>query len=314
VVQSVYCTAAGEASVGESKTGEWVQSGRAFSAAEIAQIRETVAWLPGLARKELAATVCEHLQWYTLTGTPKIHACGQLLERLQGAGLVQLPALRPVPARRTAVRAQPAVAAWDERPVRGPLSALGPVHLAVVQTAAQAAQWRHAMARCHPLGEHGGFGYRLRYVVMAGERLLGGLLLAGAARALAVRDGWIGWDAPTRRANLVRVLNNTRFLILPHVQVPHLASHVLGQMARRVATDWQQHWGFTPLLLETFVDPRRYRGTCYRAAGWQVLGQTSGRGLPRAGKTYHSHPRLVLVKPLQADWRARLCQAPGSSP
>jgi len=300
--------------VGESKTGEWVQSGRAFSAAEIAQVRATVAWLPGLARKELAATLCEHLHWHTLTGTPKIHACGQLLERLQGAGLVQLPAVRPAPARRTAVHAQPAEAPWDTTPVRGPLSALGPVHLVVVQSAAQAAQWQQAVARYHPLGERGGFGYRLRYLIVAGECLLGCLLLAGAARALAVRDTWIGWAAPARRAHLGRVLNNTRFLILPHVQVPHLASHVLGQLARRVATDWQQHWGFTPLLLETFVDPRCYHGTCYRAAGWQVLGQTSGRGLPRPGKTYHSHPRLVLVKPLQADWRARLCQAPGSSP
>jgi hypothetical protein len=304
--------AAGEAAMGESKTGEWVQSGRAFSAEEIAQLRETVAWLPGLARKELAATLCEHLHWHTLTGTPKIHACGQLLERLQMAGLVQLPAVRP--ARRAAVRAQPDVPTWDERPVWGPLSALGPVHLEVVQTPVQVAQWKRAVACHHPLGERGGFGYRLRYFIGAGERVLGCVLLAGAARALAVRDAWIGWDAAARQANLVRVLNNSRFLLFPHVQVAHLASHVLGQLARRVAADWQRHWGFAPLLLETFVDPQRYRGTCYRAAGWQVLGQTSGRGLARPGKTYRSHPRLVLVKPLQADWRTRLCSVGQARP
>ena len=303
--------------MGDAEQAVWVQSGRAFSAAEVERIRATVAWLPKLARKELAATVCEHLNWHTVTGTPKLDACRQLLERLEAAGLVQLPALRARPVRRPAQSAPRAAApapAWLETPVRGALSQLGPVQLHVVQTPAQAAQWKQAMARHHPLGEHGGFGYRLRYVVCAGERLLGCVLLAGAARALAVRDAWIGWDAPTRGANLVRVLNNSRLLILPQVQVPHLASHVLGQLARRVVADWQRHWGYTPLLLETFVDPQRYRGTCYRAAGWQVLGHTSGRGLARPGKTYRSHPRLVLVKPLRADWRERLCSATAQRP
>ena len=89
-----------------------------------------------------------------------------------------------------------------------------------------------------------------------------------------------------------------------------MASHVLGQLARRVAADWQQHWGFTPLLLETFVDPSRFRGTCYRAAGWELLGETSGRGLTRPGKAYRSTPRLVLVKPLDDSFRQRLCTAP----
>ena len=89
-----------------------------------------------------------------------------------------------------------------------------------------------------------------------------------------------------------------------------MASHVLGQLARRVPADWQQHWGFTPLLLETFVDPSRYRGTCYRAAGWELLGETSGRGLTRPGKSYRSTPRLVLVRPLDDSFRQRLCTAP----
>jgi len=294
--------------MGDAKQDVWVQSGRVFNAGEIAQIREAVAWLAKLPRTELAATVCEHLRWHTVTGTPKVHACGQLLARLERAGLVQLPALRARPARRTPPLPCAAVAGC-EPPLCGSLSTLGPVHLEVVHTPAQVAQWKRAVAQHHPLGERGGFGYRLRYFIVAGERRLGCVLLAGAARALAVRDAWIGWDAATRSANLVRVLNNSRLLIFPQVQVAHLASHVLGQLARRVAGDWQQHWGFTPLLLETFVDPQRYRGTCYRAAGWQVLGQTSGRGLARAGRTYRSHPRLVLVKPLQADWRERLCSA-----
>ena len=119
-----------------------------------------------------------------------------------------------------------------------------------------------------------------------------------------------GWDARSRLHNLPWVIDNSRFLIFPHVRIPHLASHALGQLARRVRADWQRQWGFSPLLMETFVDPRRYAGTCYRAAGWQLLGETSGHGLARPGKSYRSTPRLVLVKPLAEDFRHLLCAAP----
>ena len=139
---------------------------------------------------------------------------------------------------------------------------------------------------------------------------MGCVLLAGAARAIAVRDRWIGWNERARLRNLPRVIDNSRFLIFPHVQILHLARHVLGQLARRASADWQRQWGFSPLLMETFVDPPRYTGTCYRAAGWKLLGQTSGRGLARPGKSYRSTPRLVLVKPLDEDFRWLLCAAP----
>lgn len=176
--------------MGSMNGEDWIQCGRVFSAEEIKEIRETVAWLPGLARKEVAATVCEHLHWQTASGSAKIQAC----QNLPG--------------------------------------------------------------------------------------------------------------------NLRRVINNTRFPIFPHIQVPHLASHVPGQLARRMTADWQRHRGFTPLLLETFVDPARYAGTCYRAAGRELSGETGGRGLARPGKTSRSTPRPVLVKPLAEDFRQRLCTAP----
>ena len=107
--------------------------------------------------------------------------------------------------------------------------------------------------------------------------------------------------------NLPWVVNNQRFLIFPWVSVKDLASHVLGQVAARLADDWQARWGYTPLLLETFVDPAHYRGTCYRAAGWECLGETSGRGLARPGRQYKSSPKLVFVKPLNPEFRTRLC-------
>ena len=289
----------------------WVQAEREFSAQEIGEIRKTVAWLPGLARKELAATVCEHLHWHTPAGTPKIQACQKLLERLEAAGLVALPALRRGQSHggpRAEVTLGERTAA--AKPLAGPLCRFEPVCLEVATSAADAGLWNEYVERFHPLGYKGAFGYRLRYFIRSGSQPLGCILLGGAAKAIAVRDRWIGWDERTRLYSLPRVINNSRFLIFPQVRIPHLASHVLGQLARRVRADWQQQWGFTPLLMETFVDPSRYRGTCYRAAGWELLGETSGRGLTRPGKSYRSTPRLVLVKPLDQACRQRLCTAP----
>jgi hypothetical protein len=288
--------------------GEWAQSGREFSSQEIEQICQTVAWLPGLARRELAATVCEHLHWHTASGTPKVQACRRLLERLEAVGLVELPTLRRRQNHsgdRADVRLSARTAV--DTPLIGPLRGVEPIRLAPVTDTAEVALWNEYVERFHPLGYKGAFGYRLRYFIRSGSRYLGCVLLAGAARAIAVRDRWIGWSAQARRHHLPWVINNSRFLIFPHIQVPHLASHVLGQLAGRVAADWQHQWGFAPLLMETFVDPGRFSGICYRAAGWELLGETSGRGLARPGHAYRSTPRLVLIKPLHADCRHLLC-------
>ena len=290
---------------------DWVQCGRAFNEQEINQIRETVAFLPGLSRRELAATVCEHLEWHTASGTPKRHACENLLEKLEAAGLIALPVSRAVNARSVSQ----AKVMLSERtragtPVTGWLRELDPVHLEPVTTREGVVLWNEYVERFHPLGYKGVFGHRLRYFILSGSFRLGCILLGGGAKAIAVRDQWIGWDPQLRLCNLSWIINNSRFLIFPHVQVPHLASHVLGQLARRVAADWRNRWGFSPLLMETFVDPRQYTGTCYRAAGWELLGETSGRGLTRPGKQYRSTPRLVLVKPLQEEFRQLLCTKP----
>jgi hypothetical protein len=250
--------------------------------------------------------------WTTLTGTAKISACLEFLERLQAAGLLALPAVRPSPPRRCAPPRHPSSQSPSPGALR-PVGARAGVSGSGSRRGRVVAQWDALVARWHPLGFQGAFGYRLRYFILAGDRRLGCVLLAGAARAVAVRDRWIGWTAQARRENLARVVNNSRFLIFPHVRVAHLASHVLGQLARRARADWLDHWGFEPLLLETFVDPRHYAGTCYRAAGWQLLGETSGRGLARPGQSYQSTPRQVWVKPLCADGRDRLCAVPGNS-
>ena len=295
--------------MGAMSPGPWVQSGRVFSAEEIAAIRATVAWLPGLARQELAATLCEHLDWYTLTGTPKLDACGELLVRLEAAGLLVLPAVRPAGRPRRVPPGAP------KRPRR---------RCAPRWRRSGRSTWRWCRRRRQRCSgtrrSHAGTPWASR-----GPSVTGCATSSPPASSVWAVCCWPGprgrsWCAingsgGTPRpagSNRVRMLNNSRFLIFPHVQVPHLASHVLGQLARRVRADWQQHWGFEPLLLETFVDPRHYAGTCYRAAGWELLGQTSGRGLARPGQTYRSTPRQVWVKPLSADWRTRLCAGAGN--
>jgi hypothetical protein len=132
-------------------------------------------------------------------------------------------------------------------------------------------------------------------------------VLSGPAKALTARDRWIGWEDRQRLKNLPWVLNNSRFLIFPWVEVANLASHVLGQLARRVGDDWEARWGYRPLLLETFVDPAHFHGGCYRAAGWELLGRTTGEGLVRPGRQYRTSPKLIFAKPLQADFRRLLC-------
>ena len=208
----------------------WVHCGREFSAREVADICATVAWLPGLARHELAATLCEHLGWVTLTGTAKTGACLEFLQRLQAAGLLVLPAQRAArvsrstprcPARPRAV-AEPMV---EPTPVEVSLSALAPVRLEVIRDTALAKQWDDLMARWHPLGFQGAFGYRLRYFITAGELRLGCVLLSGAARAVAVRDdcssshfkptqggGWRRLAHEDCRAWAVKIEGNSGFL------------------------------------------------------------------------------------------------------
>jgi hypothetical protein len=133
------------------------------------------------------------------------------------------------------------------------------------------------------------------------------MLFSGAAKSIGVRDGWIGWTQAQRLRNLAWVINNSRFLIFPWVKVANLASHVLGQIHKQIRAHFKQRWGFCPVLLETFVDPQHYRGSCYKAANWCYLGMTTGLGLVRKGKSYRTSAKKVFAKPLVKEYRQLLC-------
>lgn len=288
---------------------KWIQCGREFGEKEINQIRDTIAWLPGLTRPELTRTICEHLEWHSASGEPKVQACDALLDKLSAKGLIGVLPIakqRYKPGTRYSNKSILSERTRAKAEMTCRLKDIDPIQLSVVTKSQDVSLWNEYVERFHPLGYKRPFGTRMRYFIRSGTLILGCILLAGAAKAIAARDQWLGWETPIRQRNLPWVVNNTRFLIFPYIHIAHLASHVLGQLARRVAVDWQQRWGFSPLLLETFVDPAHYAGTCYRAAGWELLGKTSGRGLARSEKLYQSGPKLIFVKPLHQDFRKQL--------
>lgn len=291
----------------EDAEGTLLQCGRRFSEAEIEQICETVKLFPDLALKELVATLCEHLGWYTAGGGLKATACEKLLMKLEARGLLHLPKKRGYRGR---LRPISVGMRTDPRPaIVGSLSILRDVRLQPVE-GKRRGLFNEYVERYHPLGYRQPFGYRMRYFIETDRGKLGCLLFCGAAKALGARDRWIGWTEAQRLQRLAWVVNLSRHLVFPWVKVRNLSSHVLALAWRRIGSDWESRWGYRPVLLETFVDPRQYEGSCYKAAGWQELGMTSGEGLVRPGHRYTTTPKRIFVKPLCKGFRALLCSEP----
>lgn len=285
--------------------------GQFFSSEIVERVRAVVTSEPALSRSVLSRRVCEWLDWRTPTGQVREVSCRKALVELERRGMIPLPPPRPLAgAERQAPGAEPArveVGSFD-----GTLAELGAVTLVpVVGGTERSGVWNRLLERDHPLGSGPLVGAQLRYLIrseVAGW--LGGLAFSAAAWQLRARDEWIGWDARARVAHLPKVVCNSRFLIVPTVVVPHLASHVLGLVARRLPEDWGARYGEAPVLLETFVDEAVHAGTCYRAANWQRLGETVGRGRQDRENRADQGVKGIYVLPLCSDWRARLCQRP----
>jgi hypothetical protein len=253
----------------------------------------------------LAGTVCENLPWRAPNGQLRVEACLALLEQLAAAGTIQLPAKQARAGYRSAgLRGDPL-------PVREIVVRLGEMRPITVEPvpAAEQPSWDATMAKYHPLGFERAFGAHQRYWIrgeLAGEAvILGALLFAAAARHVAVRDAWLGWTREQQQRLRYRIVANSRYLILPGVQVPHLASHALSLALRRLPDDWQARYGYRPVVVETFVAPP-WRGTCYLAANWLHLGRTTGEGRQDRQYAEGGTVREVFVYPLQRDWRPAL--------
>jgi hypothetical protein len=283
--------------------------GTRLSAADLEMIRETIGDCPGLSRTELANTICELLEWGRPNGSLKGHECRLFLEGLESKGILRLP-MRRGGGRTAKPSAVGEVTGVVSATMSGKVSEVGPVALELVQTRQQQRQWREWVDRYHYLGCKVPFGGHLRYFVHTARpqpQRVGCLQVSSPAWRMRARDQWIGWDDAQRLRGLQHIVQNSRFLILPWVKVPCLASAALSVLARRVGEDWEARYAVKPVLIETLVEPSRFRGTCYRAANWIDLGQTSGRGrMDRGHERHGASPKDVLVYPLCRKAREKL--------
>jgi len=286
--------------------------GRSLTEAELAMIRGITREFANLAWTELAATLCELLQWRRPNGGLKSRECYLFLRELHCRGWLPWLTVPPPRAHRTPLAKLTGDPAPAYHLLAGPLDRYRPIHLQPIEDAGQRRLFREYLDRYHYLGYRAPYGAQLRYWVRPAQPdlpPLAALLFTSAAWRMAPRDSWIGWSDSMRQRNLSLVVNHSRFLILPWTQIPNLASHILACAARQLPDDWLAHYGVEPVLLETLVDPARYRGICYRAANWIEVGMTQGRGrMDRSGRTQGIRKQIFLY-PLHRRWRQQLCAA-----
>jgi hypothetical protein len=283
--------------------------GRCLSPADLHGLRQWVGANPHWSRWRLSRELATRWDWRNGAGVLKDMAARTLLVKLAQRGLITLPERRQVPTNRMRCGAQPAMELPEPlEPIAGRLAQLGPLSLQEVSGQPTARAWvKDALARLHYLGFGGAVGENLHYVVRDGQsRPLAGLVFGAAAWKCQARDQFIGWTAEQRQQHLGWVANNTRFLILPWVKVPDLGSWILGQVAGRIAQDWQAKYGHPVVLLETFVEQQRFRGTVYRAANWHSVGATAGRSRQDRHTCLQVPRKEIYLYPLRRSFRKAL--------
>jgi len=281
--------------------------GRKFSADDIEAIERLMQQDPSLQRSALSRKLCELWGWTQPNGQLKDMTCRVALARMQADGLITLPPSRITVTRRRA-DFPPTPATDAQPPLLQPVHELDALTLRPLAGTAASRLWNEYVARYHYLGYTPLSGSQMRYNVYAGTQLVALLSFGASAWKLAGRDRFIGWPEPQRLKNLQLVVNNARFLILPWVRSKGLASKILSKIARQLPEDWLRRYGYRPVLFETFVESERHRGTCYKAANWVHVGQTTGRG-----KKSLVHHQIIPTKdiwlyPLRKDFANVLCQ------
>lgn len=277
--------------------------GRVVSDADVAFIRQLIAEHPRLSRRALSLKLCDAWNWVQPNGHPRDMICRGLMLALHRAGRIQLPMPRNTPANPLAHRPVPAWVPIDETPLQAELRSLTPLRFEQVRRTDQEPLFNSLIQHHHYLGYTQPVGEHLKYLVYSGDRVVAALAWSSAPHGLSCRDRFIGWSAVTRRQNRHLLAYNSRFLVPPWIRVPHLASHVLGRMTRELSRDWERVYHHPIYFVETFVEPARHRGSCYRAANWIILGETSGRG-HRCPTSQPNRPvKLVLGYPLVKRFR-----------
>jgi len=282
--------------------------GREFTSEEVSLIQEVVETCTGISRTELAHTVCELLDWKRSGGGLKARECRDLLERLEGQGVLMLPAKKSLGSSKSRKSITPAGDGQVHSELSGSVEAFAPLDVQLVETRQQRQLFKELVSRYHYLGYAMPYGARLQYLVYVSRprhEVVGCVQFSSPAWRIKVRDQWIGWDDGTRKLRLQHIVNNSRLLVV--ARIGNLASMMLSCAMRRLATDWRRAYGLEPWLVETLVDRQRFYGGCYRATNFMVLGETSGRG--RMDRTHQRHGeriKTVLVYPLVKNALRRL--------
>jgi hypothetical protein len=285
--------------------------GRTISPEEITFISDLIGQHPQASRWRLSKLLCEAWDWRHPNGALRDVVCRGLMLWLHRGGHIELPARKQAPRKRPGRRRQPATdILLDQSPLEGSLRTLVPLEIRQVRRTSWEAIFEGLIERDHYLGYSRPVGEHLKYMVFAQDRPVACLAWSSPPWHMGPRDRFIGWTPAVRRQNLHLLVYNTRYLILPWVHFKHLASHILGRMARQISADWQEAYGHPIYYLETFVDRERYAGTCYRAANWLYLGKTTGRGIKDKTHKVSLSMKDVLGYPLCRRFREKLCEQP----
>jgi hypothetical protein len=280
--------------------------GREVTSKDVGTINKLIAQNPDLSRRRLSEKLCKKWNWVQPNGNLKDMVCRGLMLELHRRELITLPPKRKSPPNPFVQRARPALVEVDESPLWASLKKIGDVELRQVRKSTEESlvnslvEHHHYLGYVQPVGEH------LKYLVTAEGRPIGCFFWSSAPRHLGPRDRYVGWSQTARKENIRFIAYQTRFLILPWVRVPHLASHLLGRMSRQLSSDWQQVYAHPIYFTETFVDPTRYAGTCYKAANWVYLGMTTGRGKDDLTMKPNRPLKQVYGYPLHRGFRRKL--------
>jgi hypothetical protein len=288
----------------------WRYRGQEIDSEQLAFLREFIRTHAASSRWKLSRQLCEALGWKQANGALRDMVCRGMLLMLERAGEIELPPVRRhVRGQCRTRRPRPEAVLIDTAPLAMPLKSLGPIEIQSVRRTADEPLFNGLMEQYHYLSYTQPVGEHLKYVCWAQGRPVACLAWSSAPRHLGSRDRYIGWSAEARRRNIRFIAYNTRFLILPWVSVPHLASHILGKVARGLSEDWERMYGHPIYFAETFIDPSRFRGTCYRAANWQLLGLTTGRGKNDQTNKPNRPIKEILGLPLAPGFRELLSQS-----
>lgn len=287
----------------------WRYRGQEICSEQIAFLREFIREHPTSSRWKLSRQLCEALGWKQANGALRDMVCRGLLLMLERAGQIELPPVRRhIRGQCRTERPRPDALLIDTSPLEIPLKELGPVEIQPVRRSADEPLFNSLMEHYHYLAYEQPVGEHLKYLAWAQGRPIACLAWSSAPRHLGSRDRYIGWNAEARRRNIRFIAYNTRFLILPWIRVPHLASHILAKVTRALSADWERMYGHPVYFAETFIDPGRFRGACYRAANWQLLGLTTGRGKNDQTNKPNRPIKEVLGLPLTRRFREYLSQ------